>query len=395
MHSFKSIYHVLWPILFFCINLKIFGKSLIPVSLEAKQNGGTSQTIVKGPLSLFYNPANLIFSSKLTSEIDFSIAKVKYSFTALDRDPTFIETVVPPLALGVSSKIYDNLFLGCAFIPTGTGEKISIPSVPIETAPGSITNVDIETKEFGYVLSGGLAYKFLDFLSLGLSVLNTTKETDIVVTPFLENSSKGSAYQFIFGGRVYLLSKQIILGGSYKTEANNEMEVKSSGLLVGVTQNQKQKMFLPMATQLGIEFQKNNLSLFTDMGVESWSRGRNDSGGSLTGNSEIDYLDSYSFSVGGKIEYPVNHRYGLAFGYITGSKGNGTSAAEGIRFGEFEAIPRWNLSLGYRYRVSQKLRFDFAGNIIQGSQIVPEEELNSGVHEISAYLVSMGLTYHL
>lgn len=397
-----------------------FATELLFPGIQPKVSAGGGQTVSRGPASLFYNPANLIFSKFIEPYLDVSLASVTYQYQHTDTEqyePVVVGVTAPPVTVGVGFRPVPSFAMGVAFFPTGSGAVQLVESVPLHVGKGNYQLTDIITKKSGSKIAAGAAFRFAFPFTIGAGLIRTTEQTQLQIFPveseeaLFDAAYQGNANQFLVGARSELVDRYLVIALSYRTAAQIQYagDVGSS-LNGGEFVDFEGVGYLPGAIGFGAETRFGSIGLFLDFVRETWSGARTVYRNGLSDQDidEYDYIDTNNFSLGLKWWVAPKHMLEVAFGSHGGNIGDGSEVADtgaelqddeedlqiaGPTFGSTDAISRTIFSGGYRAKITGNGYFQFGAQYQTGSRVVPEGFGQEGQYSLRVILISLGLAY--
>jgi hypothetical protein len=387
--------------------------------IQPKVSAGGGQTVSRGPASLFYNPANLIFSKFIEPYIDVSLANVTYQYQHTDTekyDPVVVGVTAPPVTVGAGFRPVPSFAMGVAFFPTGSGAVQLVESVPLDVGSGNIQLTDIITKKSGSKLAAGAAFRFAFPFTVGAGLIRTSEQTQLQIFPveseeaLFDAAYQGNANQFLVGARSELVDRYLVVALSYRTAAQvNYAGDVGSSLNNGEFVAYEGVGYLPGAIGFGAETRFSSVGLFLDYVRETWSGARTVYRNGLSDSNvdEYDYIDTNNIALGLKWWMAPKHMIEVAFGSHGANIGDGTETVEGAglqddeedlkiagpTFGNTDAIPRTIFSGGYRAKITGNGYFQLGAQYQTGSRVVPEGFGQEGQYTLRVILLSLGLAY--
>ena len=392
---------------------------LIFPGVQSKMSAGAGQTVSRGPASLFYNPANLIFSKFIEPYVDISFAKVSYQYQHTEvetYDPAVIDVTAPPITVGLGFRPIPSFALGVAFFPTGQGAIRLVEGVPIHLQGGVYKLSDVVSKQGGGKIAAGAAFRFAFPFTVGLGLIRTTEQTQTQIFPveseeaLFDAAYEGVANQFLVGMRSELFDRYLVLALSYRTAS----EKKYVGDIItsldpGVAKEFEGVGYAAGAIGFGAETRFSSIGLFFDFVRETWSGGRTVFKlGFAEEPDEYDYIDSNNIALGLKWWVAPKHMIQVAFGSHGSNMGDGTEVVAsgtelqdddetlvvgGPTFGSLDAIPRTIFSGGYRAKVTGNGYFQTGVHYQTGTRIIPEGYGQEGQYILKVLLLTAGLAY--
>lgn len=408
---------------------------LVFPGIDAKLAAGAGQTVSRGPASLFYNPANLIYSRFLDTYIDVSFAMVTYNYQHADSErygATTVKVNAPPVTAGLTFRPIPALAVGFAILPLGIGAAQEIAHVPLQLQGDAYQLMNLEQKQTAYKLAAGIAFRPMLPIVAGISIIRDSDKTELLgyrvdedsleqsdESPFLDAVYATTYMQIVGGVRAELLSRKLVLGLSYKTAATKEYK---GDFLIDIDPSVDYlpydgKGYAPAVLGFGVETRLGPLAVFFDYTREMWRAGRTIAKrGFASQVDELDFVDSNNFAGGLKYWLARNHMLMAAAGMYGANIGDGTlretdddlalkaaatrlqSSDEepfigGVRFGDLEAISRLVFAGGYRYRLAGNGYFKCGLSYQSGSRTVPEGADGEGQYTLSVLMGSVGLAY--
>lgn len=383
----------------FTINKTLFSATFQTSGAEVKTAAGAGTTISRGASSIFYNPANLILSKRFEPYIETSILNLKYDYTYPGYDAISVKTTTPLPFLGFSYQPMQKLTFALTFLPIPEGSgKTTIKKLPTREVSETPIVVDVESKGNGlsYVLGTAVAYRLFSNLAIGLSYIRDEAGSQILAKDIFSGAvvysykGKTTTDAFRIGSRIYLFSRSLVLGITYKPVATSKSKAEeykiSEPELVKKKSTGKEYSYL----SLGAEYEFRTFSPFFEITREFHEELRKNSNG-----DETDYYDTTNTVFGLKYRFSFTHRLIFAYGNFPSYLGDGLMkerAADGkelngLKFGNVNGIPRSVYSFGYQLRLpSQTYNFGFSHQ--QGSCSVGEDSRGYGDYSLAInYLI--------
>ncbi len=432
-------------------------EDLIFPGIQPKASAGAGQTVSRGGVAVFYNPANIIFSKFIEPFIDLSFAKVTYTYQQVDTDAFKLVTIpvtTPALTVGASFRPVEGFALGFGFYPTAGGKAQAINAVPVPIG-ARYQALDIVQTNSGYKLGLGLAYRLDYFFAVGAGLVRSSEQTHILTyvplddkadpgaerIPLVDAVYGGAWNQFILGLRSELFERTVAIGLSYKTAVTKTYAATSTICLAtacGTADKDPEYSpyegvgYSPAVVGFGVEARFGAFGGFLDFVHEFWSKGRliYKRGLGPDPDGGVDYIDTNNFCVGGKFWLAPKHMLTAAFGKHDANVGLGTvtevdtaaglrargekntqeaarrnaslamadATAEdpvvgGVTFGSLEAVPRTIFAGGYRMKLQGAGYLEAGFQYTKGSRAVPEGASGAGMYTLNVILVSIGVAY--
>jgi len=388
---------------------------------QPKLGAGAGQTLSRGSSAIFYNPANLIYSKFIQPDLDVSFAKVTYTYQQVDTDkydPVVVNVTAPPVTAGLSFRPVPSFSVGISFLPTGTGNDQEVPNVPLELTSGAYQVMDVSTKQTGYKIAAGAAFRFAFPFTAGVGIIHASEKTQTIITesgktdPFIDALYAANSNRFVLGMRSELFDRAFVAALTYKTAVTKNYQ---GDILINLDPATSDYQvftgvgYEPAVIGLGLEARFGVTGVYFDMVHKSWSGGRSVvKQGFGIDPLEVDLVDTNSFVVGGKVWIAGKHMLTGAFGLVPSNIGTGTEEAAGtasglddgtsqaiggVSFGNFDAIPRQIFSGGYRYKLTGNGSLELGGSYQSGTRVVPDGYNQAGTYTLSVIMLTAGLAY--
>jgi hypothetical protein len=405
--------------------------------IQPKVSSGAGQTTSRGATALFYNPANLIMSKFIEPVLDVSYATVDYTYTHTDTDsfpdPAAVKVATPLATVGVSLRPIEELAIGVAFLPTGTGELQLIESVPQELNLGTYELVDIENKQTSSKLAAGVAFRPVFPIAIGAGLIRTQEKFETLVyrqsddeVPAVDALYGGAFMQYVVGARSELLDRALVLAVSYKTAVTKEYTGDIAYGLdgqAGEYQVFEGVGYAPATIGAGVEARFGIIGVFGEVLIEQWSAGRTlvKRGIGLEEPPEKDFKDTTNFAGGIKFWVAPKHMLEASFAIYGSNVGDGLREEDeegpedellrmklqdddeeagprdndvaGVGFGDLEAIPRTVFGGGYRMKLQDHGYLQLGAQYQTGTREVPEDLDGEGSYSLTVLALSAGIAF--
>jgi hypothetical protein len=325
--------------------------------------------------------------------------------------------------------------------PTGTGQVTTIEHAPIEISQGTYEYATIQTKQTGYKVALGAAFRIAYAFSVGAGLIRTTERTQVIVTapeteqdPLVDALYGGAWNQYAAGFRTELFQRAFVLAASYRTAVTKIYDANSN-ILYNVLKDGSEDYlpfdgvgYLPAVIGVGAEVRFGMVGLFFDYTREQWSAGRFIvRRGYFTDPPETDLLDTNNVSGGLKLWVAKKHMLEVAAGLYGSNIGDGLppntanatkapgqapaqavagaagskpladdtddGSIQGVSFGDLEAVPRTIFSGGYRAKITGNGYFQLGGHYQTGSRVVPEGYNGEGTYTLRVIMATLALAY--
>jgi hypothetical protein len=387
---------------------RVYGQSFLFPGASSSFESGLSQTNTRGAAAVATNPANTIITKKIEAYGDISLLSVSYTYQRPNFAPAKIATTAPPVDFGASYKLRSNLAIGIFMTPRPALSSQKIKSVPFLIG-GDVLPVDVEQKSASFFTGIGGAYKINKATSLGLSILETAEDSQIIVrqegttddaNALVGMRYKGSSTQFLFGFRT-VVNKNMTVAGSLKTPVTKKYS--GTQIIKGDEDNGiRKKGYSPLLLSLGGEYRFGAPAAFTELRYEGWSSGRSSVSSGLPGSTSQSALNNLIILVaGGRLKFSGERSASASIGFYPHNVGFGSSNEEiasgsgksGVQFGDFDALDRTMISAAYR-RSGKKLDFTAGFNYISGSRTVPSSYPGSGKYSLTVLTVGAGGSFY-
>jgi len=436
--SMKSGISTIFILIFTFTNNLCVASPIDSPGVHAKAGAGAGQTISRGPTSLFYNPANLIYSKFIEPYLDVGFTTVNYQFLSIDEEfeVAGFEQSGPPITFSLGIRPFPSLSLGFVYhAPAEAG--FTALGVPLNL-DGTLKPYDIALQKKVTVMGAGAAFRFLHELTVGVGVLMTTDTQSIAIgepeaeVATVDEIFKASYMQIVAGLRSELFSRAVVVGLSYRTGTM----IKYQGLSFLASRGGEEDAdfegigYAPGAIGFGLETRFANFGVFVDVVLEQWTAGRLIARRgfpdeplatdyidtmNLAGGLKWWFLPKHMFQVGGGI-YPANIGDGItseaASAALHNSKDQANDQAKdgaisllqddeieddgsiaGAQFGDLNAIAKTVVSLGYRAKISGHGYFHTGFQMISGSRVIPEDAEGAGQYTLSAMVFGLGVAF--
>lgn len=406
--------------------------------IQPKVSSGAGQTTSRGATALYYNPANLIMSKFIEPVLDVSYATVDYSYTHTDADsfpdPAAVKVATPLATVGVSLRPIEELAIGVAFLPTGTGALQLIENVPQELNLGTYELVDVETKQTSSKLAAGVAFRPVFPIAIGAGLIRTQEKFETLVyrqsddeVPAVDALYGGAFMQYIVGARSELIDRALVLAVSYKTAVTKEYTGDIAYGLdgqAGEYQTFEGVGYAPATIGAGVEARFGIIGVFGEVLIEQWSAGRTlvKRGIGLEEPPETDYKDTINFAGGIKFWPAPKHMLEASFAIYGANVGDGLREEDeegpedellrmklqddddeeagprdndiaGVGFGDLEAIPRTVFGGGYRMKLQDHGYLQLGAQYQTGTREVPEDFDGEGSYSLTVLTLSAGIAF--
>jgi hypothetical protein len=427
------IVKLLFPITFLLFADMSLGVPLVPPGIHAKAGAGGGQTTSRGPASLFYNPANLIYMKWIEPYLDVGFASLTYQYQPVDDtfEPTSYSQSGPPVTFGLGFRPIPSLSLGFAYIkPLNTSYNATAVPMNIE---GSLIAYDVVVQKAMSHMALGAAFRIAHPLTIGVGM---TINSDKQATQYLDDQGEAvvdelyeASYNQIYAGiRSEIIDRALVLGVSYRTASPVNYAGNS---YLATTESEDFEEFVgvgyaPGAIGFGLESRFGMFGGFVDVLMEQWSGGR-----ALVRRGfpddplETDLVDTMNISGGLKLWVAPKHMVQVGFGIYPANVGDGVlgedgetalhkeielhkSAATtmlqdteseddgsvaGAQFGDPNAIAKTTFSAGYRAKITGHGYFHSGFQMASGSRTVPEGFDGEGNYLLKIMVFGLGVAF--
>ena len=370
---------------------------------------GLSQTNTRGAAAVANNPANTLITKKYEAYADMILLNVNYTYTRPTYAPAKIALTAPPVNFGFSLKPNSKFALGLFFTPRPGGSQAQkIQNVPMSSGP-DVLMLDIELRSTTYISAIGAGFKVNNGLALGLSVIETAEDTQLIARQSGTTDDAGvlagmryrGVFMQVLAGFRAAMNRSTIVAGSYRTAVAKSY--RGTQIVKGDQDNNiAKKGYSPGILAVGGERKLGVPAVFSEIQYVQWSGGKGSNSSGLPGGTKTSALnDVINLIVGGRLKIPGGHSGSASLGIYPhnvalGAKTDeisGGSGASGVGFGDFDALDRMMFSGAYRF--SGKKRDITAGfNFISGSRSVPSGYPNEGKYALSVFSVGAGASFY-
>lgn len=376
-----------------------------------KAHGGAGVVMSRSGEAVFHNPANLWSTEDSDQYIDFSPSRITYGITTPDPavKPGLVTVPFAPLlSLGASGKDKaSGLAGGIIFIPTGAGTVTKVEEFPL-SFQGSVTPANVETKQTGYKLGIGTAYRFGSF-SLGLSLIQdfASNETTAVgseanIGELVAFESSQRSLRPVAGFR-YTRTGLGSLGFVYQAAAvqHYSMSVRLVGSKTATDLFRKNYRAAVFGLGLSLE-EIGRFAPFGQYTYEKWVPATflaQAPTQAITGVNAVEYLNAHSYIVGTRYRLQPDRHLMFSYSFFGKNKGAGINGPDGQavmqgRGGQdFDALDRKHFTGGIQFaRKSSDLLF--YGSYISGSAVSPPDTPSAGFYELTILMLGGSYVWH-
>ena len=385
------------------------------IGSEVKGSAGSGITQSRSSSALEYNPANLIYTKKVSLRFDISSFNLVHNFVPNDPElqSTNLGIKATPFSLGLVYK-YRGFAMGASFVPTGGGGREFVLN---QQTDFGVMPMRIQKEQSSYRVSAGLAKRINKKLALGLSVQNLSESTATKVfladdsfpilssdEAIIDSSENGRFTRFIVGLKLNI-NRKWKLNFVYKNNLEKNYQGQVYNFMEGEDfQETNKKSFLPSEYGLGSEIRLGKFSLFNEIKYLAYSEGRaiENNGIGQEEGAEVDLQDVVELSLGVKAKLIKDTKFSLAVAYLPNYMGDGSVANEdateppviGPGIGDFKAIDRSILAVGAAHRLNSSVKLLSSLNYVSGTRVVSDEFANPGTYDVSIWEFSLGTIYN-
>ena len=384
-------------------------QSFIFPGASSTYESGLSQTNTHGAAAVANNPANTLLTKKYEAYADMTILNVNYTYTRPDHAPAKIAITAPPVNFGFSLKPSSKFALGLFFTPRPGGSQAQkIQNVPVSTG-ADVLMLDLELRSTSFITAMGAGFKVNKSLALGLSVIETAEDTQVIARQSGTTDDAGvlagmryrGVFMQVLAGFRAAMNSATVVAGSYRTAVAKSY--RGTEIVKGDQDNNiSKKGYSPGILAIGGEHKLGAPVVFSEIQYVQWSGGKASNSSGLPGGVNFSALnDVINLIVGGRLKIPGGHSGSASLGIYPHNVAlcskteeiSSADAASGVGFGDFDALDRMMFSGSYRY--SGKKRDITAGfNFISGSRTVPSGYPNEGKYALSVFSVGAGASFY-
>ncbi len=407
--------------------------AIVPPGVHAKAGAGAGQTISRGPVSILYNPANLIYCKWIEPYLDVGFASVSYQYQPIDEnfEATGFKQSGPPVTFGLGFRPIPSLSLGFVYVKPISGSYAALVPMNLD---GTLAAYDVRVTRAKTQMAFGAAFRLAHPLTIGVGMaLNTDKQAN----QYLDESAEAvvderyeASYSQIYAGlRSELIDRALVLAISYRTSA--PITYTGNSFLATTESEDYEEFegtnFAPSAIGFGAESRFGMFGGYVDVVMEQWSAGRSFVRRGFPDDPfKTDLVDTTNVSAGLKIWAAPKHMLQLGFGVYPSNIGDGvvvddTAASlnsevsqqkiaattmiqddedleddgsiAGVQFGDPNAIAKTTFSAGYRAKITGHGYFHSGFQMTSGSRTVAEGFDGEGQFTLSVMVVGLGVAF--
>lgn len=374
----------------------------------SKAHGGAGVVMSKSGEAVFHNPGNLWSTETSDQYIDFSPSRISYTLTTPDpkvKPGVVVVPFAPLLSIGASGKDKaSGLSGGLILIPTGAGTVTKVDDFPVAIG-GVYSSATAESKQTGYKLGFGSAYRISENFSLGISLIQdyTSNQTTLSSAgeELLNFETKQRSLRPVVGIR-YQRPGLGSLGLVYQAATTQHYSL-SAAALGGDKTDFFRKNYRAAVMGVGVQFDEfGRFGPFGQYSYEKWVPATfvaQAPAQAVAGATAVEYLNAHSFIVGSRYRLsPDKHLIGT-YSFFGKNKGAGINGPDGqaIMQGrggqDFDSLDRKHYTAGFELdgKSSDLL---FYGSYIKGSALSPPDTPSAGFYELTILMIGGSYIRH-